>query len=309
MLLFIGCEKPFSPKGQYEQKLAVFAILSNGSDTQYVRVLKTYDPPGFNPYDVLQDQAVRGAAVTVSQGGLVVQYRETTVPRSDASRFDDNVVAYMAFPYRVRTGKTHTLDVLTPLDGSVQTSVIVPDTGYLKLSNPMMLSLSRVRDGTAEDLGVQAFISPLTYGCLIRFFLEYDVLQDSTWVRMRTEVPKFVFIVDTTQYYGFPKLVRRGSAPGPPGSLQLEGSMFFVTAYKAKVNELQRQYGNGLWIRRALFVLTQVEKNLYTYYNITNGYQDAISIRTDLPDWTNINGGLGLFGAMVTDSVYYDIPN
>ncbi len=67
------------------------------------------------------------------------------------------------------------------------------------------------------------------------------------------------------------------------------------------------QYSNDVWPRRALFVLTQTEENLYKYYNIANAYQDQISVRTDQPDWTNINGGLGVFGAMIEDSTYIDL--
>ena len=57
----------------------------------------------------------------------------------------------------------------------------------------------------------------------------------------------------------------------------------------------------GVW-----FVLTQVEQNLYTYYSIANAFQDAHSIRLDMPDWTNVQGGYGVFGGMVEDSLYVD---
>ena len=310
VLLMLGCDEAFSPKGPFEQKVAVFGILSNGTDTQYVRVIKTYDPSGYNPYEITQDQVIQGATVSVSQGGTIVRYRQTTVPRANTNRFSDNILAYVAYPYKIRTGKLHMLTVETPSDGMVSASIVVPDTGYLKLLDPMMLSLSRVANGTADDLGVQAFVSPLTYGVMIRFFIDYDTLQNSTWVRVRSEVPKFVIVQDdSTQFFVYPKLLKRTSTPGLPGTLQVEGSQFSIAGYKAKLNQLRAQYGNGVWFRRVLFVLTQVDRNLYVYYNIANGYQDAISIRTDMPDWTNINGGLGVFGAMVTDSVYYDIPD
>jgi hypothetical protein len=81
-----------------------------------------------------------------------------------------------------------------------------------------------------------------------------------------------------------------------------------IDSYAEKLKALKNQYGNNMWIRRAAFVLTQVEQNLYTFYNIANGYQDQVSIRVDMPDWTNINGGLGLFGAMVQDTLFVEIP-
>ena len=308
-VLFSGCEQPFTPKGPYVQKLAVAGILSNTSDTQYVRVYKSYDPPGFDPYAVLEDQAIRGAAVTVSDGSSIVRYQESLIARTDSGRFTDKIVAYAANHFRLQPGGTYNLDVATPSDGSAHSTVTVPDTGWVTLLDPMMLSTSRVLDGTADDVVLQVCISSSTAGYMVRFYLEYDLLQNSVWVRTRTEIPGLVVIIDTARYYGYPKLLRRSSTPGAPHTLQREGAYFMVRAYAEKLKDLRKQFGNDMWIRRGVFVLTQAETNLYTFFNIANGYQDAISIRLDMPDWTNINGGIGVFGAMVEDTLYVDIPN
>jgi hypothetical protein len=57
----------------------------------------------------------------------------------------------------------------------------------------------------------------------------------------------------------------------------------------------------------ATYILTQVEPNLYMYYNLANGFQDEFSIRTDQPDYSNIQGGFGVFGAMTVDTVRVDL--
>jgi hypothetical protein len=304
-VLLSGCEQAFTPKGPYVQKLAVFGILSNNSDTQYVRVFKTYDPPGFNPYEVLEDQAVRGAEVEVGQGASVVRYAEAMIPRTDSSRFSDNILAYVAPKFRARPGMTYNLDVSTPSDGIAHASVTVPDTGWIGLLNPYALASNE-----SEDLlAVQLRISSLTLGYMVRFYLQYDLLKVSTWVPMNMEMPGWMVIIDSTKYFGYPKLVRRSTTPGPRGTWQIEAAYFMPWAYRDKVAELVRFYGNTVRLRRIFFVLTQVEQNLYTFYNLANGYQDAISIRIDMPDWTNISGGIGLFGAMVEDTLFVEIPN
>ena len=307
-VLLWGCEQPFTPKGPYVQKLAVVGILSNTSDTQYVRVFKTYNPPGFDPYEVLQDQAIRGASVVVTQGASAIRYQETAIPRPDTSRFNDMIVAYAASQFRLEPGKTYNLDVTTPSDGGASAPLTVPDTGWLRVLNPWVLSST----GSGEDedlLAVQAWISPVSLGYIVRFYLDYEVLQNSNWVPMRMELPSWEIKVDTTRYYGYPKLVRRSSTPGPKGTLQSEGAYFMPWIYQEKVGEISATYGNKARLGRLFFVLTQVEQNLYTFYNLANGYQDAFSIRLDMPDWTNISGGLGVFGAMVEDTLYVDIPN
>ncbi len=224
LVLLFGCEEPFTPKGPYEQKLAVVGILSTTSDTQYVRVFKTYDPQGFNPYEVLQDQAVRGATVTVARGGSVVQYQETMVARTDTSRFRDNIVAYSAHPFRVQPGRTYSLDVVTPSDGNIHSSTTAPDTGWISVLNPFVLSLDRVLRGEGGLLAVQAMISPSASAYMLRFYLDFDVRRNSSWVPMRIEIPAWVIFIDTTRYFGYPKLRRRTSTPGPPGTWQPEGA-------------------------------------------------------------------------------------
>jgi hypothetical protein len=76
--------------------------------------------------------------------------------------------------------------------------------------------------------------------------------------------------------------------------------------YVAFLKGLASQY-ESFQIISATFILTQVETNLYKYYKIANGFQDPYSIREDQPDFTNIVGGVGVFGAMVEDSVVVDL--
>ena len=45
------------------------------------------------------------------------------------------------------------------------------------------------------------------------------------------------------------------------------------------------------------FELITLEGNLANYYSISNGYLDDVSIRLDEGEYSNIKGGLGIFGA------------
>ena len=85
---------------------------------------------------------------------------------------------------------------------------------------------------------------------------------------------------------------------------------FQKSAYEYALNQVRLRHQNDqLKFRSVLFVMTQVEPNLYNYYNIVNGFQDPNSIRTDHPDYTNIQGGIGVFGAMTHDSTLYTLPD
>jgi len=297
-----ACEEPFSPKGPYEERLVVYGILTNSTDTQYVRVFKTYNPPGNSPLENVVDQPVRGATVVVTQGAAYERFGETTIPRIDKSRYSDDITAYAAYSFPVQPGKTYELTVLAGELGRIGSTVTVPERGHVYVANPRVL---RGEGGEKENLFVVAYVQQGTRAFIIQFYLDYEVLANGVWTRYRIEVPIGVQHVDDTQnVFSYPKLERRVSSPEFAGDDAVESSVFSKAAYEAKRKELNTLYSANHRVVGALFVLTQVEQNLYTYYSRVNGFLDEYSIRGDLPDWSNITGGYGVFGAMVKDSTY-----
>jgi hypothetical protein len=49
-------------------------------------------------------------------------------------------------------------------------------------------------------------------------------------------------------------------------------------------------------IEKALFRLLVLDKNLAAYYSMQKTFLDEFSVRVNQPDFTNIEGGLGVFG-------------
>jgi len=44
------------------------------------------------------------------------------------------------------------------------------------------------------------------------------------------------------------------------------------------------------------FTETQIDEALYDYYFVSNGPVDLLTIRLDVPDYTNVVGGYGVCG-------------
>lgn len=300
----VSCNEPFAPKGPFEDKLVVYAILTNAADTQYVRVFKTYDPPRYDPYEVVLDQPVRGADVSVTEGSSVIRYQEGLTKRAETSRYKDDIVAYLAFPFRAQAGNSYDLSVVSQQFGTVRSSVSVPGSGWVELVNSYIFF---GQGSDKEPFVARGYIRGATRGFLIRFYLDYEYAEGGTWVQRREEMATRVSVFgDNLKVYEYPRLARRTSPAGSPGSLAYERAVFSREAYQEKLNDLGAQHPS-LRLVGALLILTQVEPNLYTYYNLANGFQDEYSIRQDLPDWSNIMGGYGVFGAMVEDSAYISL--
>lgn len=302
-LLAMGCNQNLDPRGPYQQQLVVYSILSARSDTGFVRVYTTYNPPGYNPLGNTADTDVRNASVVLTDDSTSYRFIETVIPREDKTRYNSDLVEYIAHPFGVRFGKTYHVTVSSS-EGNASATVTVPGKGAIIANNPYVL---KSPDKYTESINATIFVTPPSFGYLVRIYIEYDALVGQTWTHIRSEIPSSIAQVNGSDIqFTYPKLTRRVTGLIQPNI----NVSFSLAAYSAFFSTLRSQYGlDGFKFTSATFILTQVEENLYKYYNLANGFQDPYSIRTDLPDFSNIAGGLGIFGAMVDDSVVVDLSN
>ena len=301
-----GCNHPFSPKGPYTDNLVVYGILTNRSDTQYVRVYSTYNPPGVNPLAQTSDNSLGAAGVLVTSDSRSFQFLEKTTLRLDKSRYTDDILAYASYPFPIETGTTYRLSVTSKDLGGVTASVTVPKRGRIQFLNAYVLNGGGNED---ENIVVYGWIRELTYGVMMQLHLFYDVLEGNSWVTHKQEMPSARLVYASgAKVYQFPVVRRRLSSGLIKDKEENEMFVFDKKAYFEKIGEILGRYPVGtVHIKRALLVLTQVDRDLYAYSKRVNGFEDPFSIRTDLPDYTNIAGGHGIFGAMVDDSATVDI--
>lgn len=306
VVLCAGCGGEFAPKGPYQDRLVVYGVLTNRADTQYVRVYTTYNPPAYDPLAVSEESMVRDAEVRVSESSRLYTFQQGIVPRADKSRYNDDVVTYISHPFSLEAGKTYNLTVSSRQYGTVTSSVTVPRRGRVQLFNGYVLNGKGSED---EDIVVYGWIRELTYGVLARLYLIYETQEGNIWVRHTDEVPSSMVEYDNgTKELIYPNLRRRES-PGVIREKEVtEAFIFSRAAYLDRLDELYARYPGGrLRIQFGLIILTQVDQNFYRYSKIVHGFEDPYSIRTDTPDFTNIAGGLGIFGAMVEDSLLVEL--
>ena len=72
---------------------------------------------------------------------------------------------------------------------------------------------------------------------------------------------------------------------------------------------LDRYPRKPVTFRRVVLRILQCEQNVYNYYNTVNEFRDPVSVRLDEPDYSNVSGGWGMFGAYTLDSLTYTLPH
>ncbi|MEX0602858.1 MAG: hypothetical protein WD295_05925, partial [Bacteroidota bacterium] len=220
------------------------------------------------------------------------------------------VRAFVGSPFSVNPGGKYTLEVISPSRGRVEANVAVPSLGSILPEAPAVIQNPAAFQ---EPVVFRLTLGPEARGLLFRMFVDYEVFAGGAWEPRRVEVPEsIVEITDCRSFVGsYPLLGRRTTLHSTfvgVGSVEVRG--FSRSAYLRTLLAVRaRNNFQNVRMTRIRVELVQVEPALYSYYNIVNGFRDDVSMRSDDPDYTNIRGGLGVFGAMTRQEVVYAISD
>jgi hypothetical protein len=112
----------------------------------------------------------------------------------------------------------------------------------------------------------------------------YSKIVDGNTVQMQKKVPLY-YIKGQTPIY----------PPIEPDPGSIEFGMDVVTKAMEEISSSDPNKQNYV-IESAVFRLFVLDKNLTTYYSAAQTFLDEFSVRVSQPDYTNITGGLGIFG-------------
>lgn len=302
-----GCTESFDPTVAGPRPFAVFAPLHTGTDTQVVRLTATSDPTDPSPAIV----PVTGAVVTVAGPGGTVTYQPVVRPGEPGTP-DSVIVEYQAAGFRPVRGGAYALQVMTP-EGTATASIVTPTTTGTPVTTRDPFVLSQPHTYPLETpIVVNASLSNESLGYLVRFLVEYEVDRAGVWELERAEVPVAYKNIASEDDPGpiLPTLARRTNSPGVGGGLPPPETAFFSNrVYEKTIALIHARYGSAnLRMRRALFVLLQADRHLFTYYAYANSFDDRFTIRLDQPDYSNVQGALGIFGGMASDTLAQTIP-
>ncbi len=284
LVVIAGCNEPFSPKGPFGQKLVVYSVLSPASDTQFVRLYLNYDPPANDPYAVPAERSDTNAQVTISTAAQVFTFHDTLLAPS--------LRAFVHSSFRPHPGATYILTA-TSQYGTITATTKMPAAGVIWIPDESTLLFPT--SFPLENIGVHVTLASQTRGFLLRFILAFRLQNDSTF-RGQAEIPLY-YVQDATgtSYPQYPQM-QRAVDPHPI-------VLYPVAAYSTFLSKLGERFKTRVLPEQARFYLVQVDENAYTYYSVVNGFRDDFSIRTDQPDFSNVQNGLGMFGSFNTDSL------
>ncbi|MEX1276340.1 MAG: DUF4249 family protein [Bacteroidota bacterium] len=300
-MIFMTCNHGFEPKAEYHVQLVVFSILATNRAIQMARVYTTYNPDGINPSTNTTERIIADARVTLSDGVRTVTMVDTLISRPDTSRYRTPMGAYKSDGLVLQGGRTYTLTIESDSNGHAGARITLPSHATLSVNGVRVIE-SGAGGVTDEKITVTAYPGSGAAGAVIRMYVDYEAEHFGARLPGRVEVPERfptddLPSVETT----YPQL-RRLSGTATSVRFTKNGYQLAMTM------ALARHPLEPLTFKRVVFAVLQAETNLFSYYNIANAFFDRGSIRTDQPNHSNIDGGIGLFGGFTIDSVSYSLP-
>jgi hypothetical protein len=226
-----------------------------------------------------------------------------TVARADTTRYTDSVLVYVVAPILIQKAATYSLTVQPAGEQPVSAVATTPARGIIEVVNPSVLVNP---SSSSSPVQIRAVLAAGGRGYRVRGFVRFEVLDQTQWVPYVREIPRVIEFPNTPfERLTYHNLSRRTSDGGE--SQEVVG--FFNDAYQRGVSAPRAEFpGKTIRWVDVVFVLAQVDLHLYNYYNIANAFRDPYSTRVDQPDYTNIQGGVGVFGSIVHDSTVFTFP-
>ena len=268
-----GCDNGFDIVSEYEEQLAVFLILDSRSDKHIIKVQKVQKSYGVSSVEKLVDPV---SVRIVDPLGYSRTFKDTVI--NTVSNFN-----------------TLYIDSLDLIPGTYQLFVNARDSLHAESSivvqrKPNYYVLPVPDEADLYILNISAPpIEPHVISAHIKLYMFYTIRQNSEFLERSVEVPGFINMLRIPSYEATPK----------PYRIVIPNSIIENMKYK-----LINNFGVGnITFRYLKFVFCTYDKDMYRYVSFYEGFADY-SVRLDKPNYTNIVGGMGIFGAVFVDSTW-----
>jgi len=285
-ILFISCTEEFEPFGEFRDNYVLTCVLRGDSTHQVAVLSHIYETGSFDPYDNTIDPTIIGADLRVWLGDSVYVFRDTSVTRLDTSRYITPFYSYYKNKFLIQTDQIIEVEVLlqngrrlkssSKTPGSIifddESSVIIPPVG----SELINFSWKPHTEGT--------FFSP-------QFYIKYLQNVDGVIVEKLKLVPKkYVNISGSFQPV----------YPEPTNASNIIYTMDAITRALEEISSGDLNKQNYTILQTSLFTLSAFDLSLSRYISSTNQSFDDLSVTVTESDYTNIEGGLGIFGSFIS---------
>ena len=281
--IFLSCEQDFNPYGDYFERYAFTCVLKSDQNYQVATLYRSYRPNGYDPFTYTEDPSVVGADIRIWYNDSVFVFEDTSVVRIDTSRYKTPFKYYYNNKFIVGNRKTIELEVLLPNGKRLRSTSVTPgQINYNDQSDVIIpaggKSIIQIIWNTLDD---GTFFSP-------RMVIRYKQNINGEIVDKTKDVPY--------------KYVNQGGIqvpvyPAPSASATIVYDLSAITKTLEEISAGDPNKQNYSILQKIIFSVDAFDLPTSRYVSSTGGTIDDLTVNVDVADYTNIEGGFGLFGS------------
>jgi hypothetical protein len=276
-VIFISCEEDFSPKTDFKPKYALSCVIRGDTTYQTLTLSKSYMVDGYDPFQNHDDPALYDADIRLWQKDDVYFFKDSSIERTDKSRYNtpqgfyyvDNFVPVENSPIQIR--------VITSNGKTLWGSTVLPQ---------------KVTWDTSSN-----FILPPKEGST--FLFQWVPKTNYGWYLMRYSIAYKNAAIGNQTFRVQVPLRFNGETPEYPKPTKKVGYVFENSALQKVFADISKNdpVKSNYTIFGGIIELIIFDEHLSKYFSSLNGFFDDLTIRVDQTDYTNIEGGIGIFGS------------
>jgi hypothetical protein len=283
VLISISCNDSFDPFGDIQENYALTCILKSDTTFQVAALSHNYRGNGFDPFGNTDDPSVIGADIRVWLGDSVYVFQDTSISRTDTSRYATPFDFYYNNMFIIEPDENLEIEVL--------------------LQNGRRLKAFSKAPGEIFFDNQSAVIIPSVNSELVKFIWNQQV--EGTFYSAQLTI-RYLQNVNGNSIAKFKKVpikyVEQNTDlvpifPQPSNSTTIIYELDAVSRALQEISAGDPNKDNYTILQNPAFELIALDLNLSRYVSSTNQTFDDLTVTVNESDFSNIEGGLGVFGS------------
>ena len=284
---FLSCEEDFNPYGDFKERYIFNCILRGDSTFQVAALTKSYNPATFNPDLITEDVAIKGADIRILSVDSVYIFKDSTIARTDTSSYKTPFRFYFNNYFSLTPNKEIEVEVLLTNGRRIKSATKTPPK--VQFDQQSADVISDQSPNLIQFFWNAAFSGQHFYPRLV---FTYSRKVNGTIEILTKEVPI--------------KYSTEGGVEEPIFSqinvqtnLSVEKDAIIRALNEISAGDPNKQ--NYAIYEFAVVQVLSLDQHLSRYYSTTNASLDDLTVRIDEKDYSNIEGGYGIFASYIKD--------
>lgn len=283
-IVLISCEENFNPYSELKERYVLNCIIRGDTTFQTVTLTKNYQIENFDPYSNTEDVNVKNALIRIWNGkDKVTLLRDTTIERKEGDKYKTPYTVFKTNEMMPNPNSPIEIEAILPNGKRLYSSAKVPDA--INITETLSDKVIPPTD-SKKYIKISWVTNENNPVFIVRLVIYYFKHENGIKTRNLMVVPINYIQYQNEWIPNYPKPITEQAYSVDMNTINK--SMELI----AKDDPNKSNYE----ILSCILEVVSLDPELRKYYFATARSRDIYSIKLDETDYTNINGGYGVFG-------------